>query len=198
MRIPGPVARLSGWGAIVGAIVWPVGLSLMAETARLAPLRGEMPTRGFAFAGLPVALAILLFAAAVATLELRATTAIRLSDLVGDLSIAMAAAVFLVAMVTDEEGLFGPGFVVLCVGSVIFGLAGLDGRRRPRWASALIGAGAGGLLACLVSIGTLGPAGLEGVAGAALVSILLYSAGWAWLGVHLALARPLATRAEDP
>ena len=140
----------------------------------------------------PLGISLLSFVAVIVVMELRAVPVLKLADLIGDLNVATAAAVFLLAGIVGEAGLLGPGFVVLFVGSVIFGVAGLDGRRRPRWGSALIGSGAGGLLACLFAVGLLGPTGLAGVTEVALLSVLLYSAGWAWLGVHLALARPLA------
>jgi len=190
--VPRRVSRLVGCGAVVGAILWPVALADMAATVGLAPRPAVVPLTAnpLPLPIGPLALAVLLFAAVVATLELRATTPVGLSDLVGDLSIATAAAVFLVAATLDAEGLLGPGFVVLCVGSVVFGLAGLDGKRRPPWGSALVAVGGGGLLASLIAIGSLGPGRLEGVTETALLSLLLYSAGWAWLGVHLALPRP--------
>lgn len=186
-------ARLVGCAAIVGAILWPVALADLAATAGLALVPASTPIavpRPLPI--VPLGISLLSFVAVILVLELRAVAVLKLADLIGDLNVATAAAVFLLAGIVGEAGLLGPGFVVLFVGSVIFGVAGLDGRRRPRWGSALIGSGAGGLLACLFAVGLLGPTGLAGVTEVALLSVLLYSAGWAWLGVHLALARPLA------
>ena len=42
--------------------------------------------------------------------------------------------------------------------------------------------------------GTLGPDAGAGLAQGAFVGVLTFSAGWAWLGLHLALGRPLAPR----
>ena len=193
MHVPDPVARLIGWGAIAGAILWPVALADLAATAGLAPAPASAPrAEPSPLPILPLGISLLLFVAVIAVMELRAAPVLKLVDLIGDLNVATAAAVFLLAGILGQAGLLGPGFVVLFVGSVIFGVAGLDGRRRPRWGSALIGSGAGGLLACMAVVGVLGPTGLAGVTEVGLLSVLLYSAGWAWLGVHLALARPLA------
>ena len=197
------LARLAGWGAIAGAILWPVALAVLADAVRLMQIEPVEPMPTVGSPGSLLAPPVFLFAAAVAALELRATTAIGLADLVGDLSIAVAGVVFLlpsllVSVVPLPDGLLGPGLLMLLVGSVIFGVAGLDGKRRPRWGSALIGSGAGGLLASIVAIGALGPDQLESVTATGLLSLLLYSAGWAWLGVHLALARPLTLAVRGP
>ena len=187
------LARLVGCGGIVGSILWPVALADLAATAGVAAAPASATlAESSPLPILPLGISLLLFVAVIVVMELRAVPVLRLADLIGDLNVATAAAVFLLAGSVGEAGLLGPGFVVLFVGSVIFGVAGLDGRRRPRWGSALIGSGAGGLLACMAVVGVLGPTGLAGVTEVALLSVLFYSSGWAWLGVHLALARQLA------
>jgi hypothetical protein len=138
-----------------------------------------------------MATALLLFSAAIAMLERQATREIALPDLVGDLTIGTATVLVAISAVLGSSGLLGPGFVLLFVGSVIFGATGFDGKRRPRWGSTLVGIGAGGLLACLFVAAAPGVGRPEDVAGIALLCLLLYSFGWAMLGFHLALARPL-------
>ena len=177
-----------GVGAIIGAVLWLLALGDLAATAiAVSPDRGV--TVGLSPI-VPLAIALLLFCAAIVTLERRATVDLRLADLIGDLSIGTATGLFAVAAVLDLPGLLGPGFVLLLVGSVIFGIAGLNGKRRPRWGSALVGIGAGGLLACFLLAAALGVGRLSEFAQTALLSLLLFATGWAWLGVHLALARP--------
>ena len=156
---PGPVIRLAGGGAVAGAILWPIALSGMATS--LVAEAGGSGSGASLNPILPLAIALLLFAAAVAALEYRATTDIGFVDLVGDLSIGMAAVVVTLAAVFGAYDLLGPGFAVLFAGSVIFGAAGLNGARRPRWGSALVATGAGGLLACFVVVAALGASRLE-------------------------------------
>lgn len=192
---PGPLARLIGAGAVAGAVLWPISLSgiassLVAEAGGGGATLSTNPI-------VPLALALLLFAAAVGALERAATTEIGFLDLVGDLSIGMAAAVVALAAILGSLGLLGPGLAVLFGGSVIFGAAGLNGRRRPRWGSALVGSGAGGLLLCFVVAASLGAGRLDDLAQTAFVSLLLYAVGWAWLGLHLALGRSLDAPAVD-
>jgi hypothetical protein len=186
---PGPLVRLAGAGAVAGAILWPIALSGMA-TSLVAEAGGSgSGVRLNPIA--PLAIALLLFAAAVAALEYRATTDIGFVDLVGDLSIGMAAAVITLAAAFGLYDLLGPGFAVLFAGSVLFGAAGLNGARRPRWGSALVATGAGGLLACFVVVAALGASRLAELAQTAMLSLLVYAIGWAWLGLHLALGRRL-------
>jgi hypothetical protein len=186
---PGPLVRLIGAGAVAGAVLWPISLSgiassLVAEAGGGGASAGSNPI-------VPLAIALLLFAAAVGALERAATTEIRFVDLVGGLSIGMAAVVVALAAILGSLGFLGPGLAVLFVGSIIFGAAGLNGKRRPRWGSALVGSGAGGLLACFVVAASLGASRLDDLAQTAFVSLLLYAVGWAWLGLHLSLGRSL-------
>lgn len=188
------VARLTGVGAIVGAILWPIALAGLAATAISAVNDDGAAVRIDSI--VPLAGALLLFSAALAMLERQATRELGLTDLVGDLTIGTATVLVLITPALGSYGLLGPAFVLLSVGSVIFGVAGFDGVRRPRWGSVLVGIGAGGLLACLFVAAAAGVGRLDDVAGTAVLCILLYSAGWAMLGFHLAMARPLV-RAPD-
>lgn len=192
---PGPPTplqgRIAGAGAILGAALWLLGLGSLAAAGL-----GDAGDGGRSASGLvlPIAIAALLFAIALIALETRATPEVRLVDLVGDLSVAVGALIFVAATVLGSFALLGPGLLLFHLGATIFGFAGFDGRRRPRWASALIGAGAASLLAYLLLGGTLGPDAGAGLAQGAFVGVLTFSAGWAWLGLHLALGRPLAPR----
>ena len=192
---PGPITRVVGVGAIVGAILWPIALGDVAARAVSVTQEGGGRLAGSSIA--PLAIALILFTAAIAALEQRATREMRFPDLVGDLTIATSAIVFVLAAVLGSYGLLGPGFVLLFVGSIIFGVAGFDGKRRPRWGSALVGIGAGGLLASLL-VAALGTDRVDGTAQTALLSLALYAIGWAWLGLHLALARPLVQPPGEP
>lgn len=192
----GPLARLVGGGAIVGAILWPIALSGIASS--LVTEAGDGASASRTNPIVPLAAAILLFAAAVAVLEQSATTDVRFVDLVGDLSIGTAAVVVSLAAALGSYDLLGPGLAVLFVGSVVFGAAGLNGRRRPRWGSALVASGAGGLLACFAVVAALGATRLGDLAQTAMLSLLLYAVGWAWLGAHLALDRQLDSPAVRP
>lgn len=188
----GPLTRLAGVGGVAGAILWPLALADLAARA-VSDVQGQAPI------GLdptvPIALAIVLFATITAALERRASTTVGFLDLVGDLSIGTAAAVAVVAAIFGASELMGPTFALLIVGSVLFGAAGLNGKRRPQWGSALVAAGAGGLLASYLVSAAVGVGQVAEVAPTVLLSLLLHAAGWAWLGLHLAVGwsrRPAA------
>lgn len=190
MASPGRLGRLAGAGAILGAIIWPFAIANVAATA----IPGSQPGAGPGVEGSigPLAISLLLFCGAIASLEVRATGQIGLWDLIGDLTIGTATIVLLLASVLGSSSLIGPGFVLLFVGSIIFGVTGYAGRRRPRLGSAMVGLGAAGLVVCLLLAGALGAERLDGVTQTALLSLVFYAVGWGWLGLHLALARPLA------
>jgi len=192
----GRMARLAGVGAILGAILWPIALADLGATAIGAVDGDGAAVRVRAL--IPLAGALLLFSAALATLEWRATRELGLADLVGDLTIGTATVLVAITTVLGSYDLLGPAFVLLFVGSVIFGVAGSDGKRRPRWGSVLVGIGAGGLLAGMLLAATAGVGSLEDLAGTAVLCILLYSAGWATLGLHLARARPIDPSPHAP
>jgi hypothetical protein len=187
----GRVARLAGVGAIIGAVVWPIALADLGATA-ISAAEDDGAALGIGTLG-PLAGALLLFSAALVTLERQATRELSLADLVGDLTIATATILVVSTLVLGSSVLLGPAFVLLFVGSVILGVTGSDGKRRPRWGSVLVGIGAGGLLACLLLAAMAGPGRLQDLAGTAVLCVLLYSVGWAMLGLHLVRARPLDT-----
>jgi len=189
------LTRLAGVGAVAGAILWPLALADLAA-------RAVSDARGQASGGLdptvPIALAMVLFALAAAALERRAQADFGFLDLLGDLSIGVAAAVAVVAAAFGASGLMGPAFALLVVGSVLFGVAGLNGQRRTRWGSAFIAAGAGGLLASYIVTAAVGVGRVADVAPTVLFSLLLHAAGWAWLGVHLAVGRSRGPTEASP
>ena len=61
-----------------------------------------------------------------------------------------------------------------------------------------MGIGGGGLLACLLAAAAFGIDRVDGIAQPALLSLALYAIGWGWLGLHLALARPLVPPSGEP
>lgn len=192
----GRVARLAGVGAIIGAVVWPIALADLGATA-ITAAEDDGAVLGIGTL-VPLGGALLLFCAALATLERQATREVGLADLVGDLTIGTATVLVVSTPVLGSAVLLGPAFVLLFVGSVIFGVTGSDGRRRPRWGSVLVGIGAGGLLACLLLAVTAGAGSLEDLAGTAVLCVVLYSVGWAILGLHLARPRPLDPSPRPP
>src|SRR2546425_1077377 len=179
--------RLAGIGAIAGAALWPVALLVLANAVLgCAPDATCTIDRGsIALAALgPVALVI-----GVVGLERRAPRTLSMADFVGDLSLGVAAALFLVSVLAGSLGFLGPGILLLLIGSVIFGVAGYQSGARPRMASALVAIGGGGTLLFLV-LGALGGGG-AGTETPSIFALLIFSLGWAWLGVDLLLARPL-------
>lgn len=192
---PGRLAWLAGAGAVAGAIIWPIAIANVAATA--IPTGGPGEASDVEGSMGPLAIAVLLFSAALGALECRATSEIGLWDLIGDLSIATAAVTLALAAALGSSDLIGPGFVLLFGGSIIVGATGFAGTRRPRWPSALVAIGAGALVACLFLAGALGPAARDGVTQTAFLSVLFYAVGWGWFGVHLVLARPLASHPDE-
>jgi hypothetical protein len=182
--------RAAGLAAVAGAILWPVGLVAFANASLSACLTGTDCLLSGSII-VPLALATALLAIGVSGLELRAPGEFELLDLVGDLSVATAAALFLVAALIGSFGLVGPGFLLILIGSVIFGARGWNGRRRSRWGSILVALGAGTEVVFLLLATTVGTATVGGFESAALMGLLIYSVGWAWLGFHLLLGRQL-------
>jgi hypothetical protein len=170
----------------VGAILWPFSLVLLgaaASTCTPTNCSGDRATLGIA------ALAPVLLAIGLIGLELRASREPGLADLVGDLSIGTAAALHVLAFVLGTVGFVGPGLLLMLIGSTIFGVGGYLFGGRPRMASALVGIGAGGHLFFLIG-GAIAADSLGGPTPA-LLSLLVFSLGWVWLGADLVLARPL-------
>lgn len=174
---------------IVGAALWLLGLGSLAA-AGLA--RGVDITASASALSQPIAVAGLLFTIGLIALELRATRDLRLIDLAGDLSIATGVGLFALAAVLGSFAPLGPGLLLFHIGAVLFGAAGFDGQRRPRWGSVLVGVGGASLLVYLVLGGLLGPDAQNGLGQGAFIGEILLVAGWAWLGLHLALGRSLA------
>jgi hypothetical protein len=187
-RPPGPLARLAGVGGIAGAVLWPISLTSIAA-AGVVPPGGDDLTARSSLVGPSVA--SILLATLILALEKRAVREPGLLDLVGALSIGTAAGLLMISTAVGSFLLLGPALMLFLGGSIVYGIAGFDGRRRPRWGSALVGIGAGGLLAFVVLAGILGPDALGGFEQTALLSLLLFGTGWGWFGLHLALGRPV-------
>ena len=79
-------------------------------------------------------------------LELRARHELGLGDLVGDLTVATSASLFVLAFVAGITGLVGPGLLLMLVGSLVFGIVGYLNGARQRIASAVVAIGAGSVL----------------------------------------------------
>jgi hypothetical protein len=190
---PGPLARLAGVGGIAGAVLWPISLTSIAAAGAVPPGGDDLAARS-SLVGPSVA--SILLATLILALEKRAVREPGLLDLVGALSIGTAAGLLTISAAVASFLLLGPALMLLLGGSIVYGIAGFDGRRRPRWGSALVGIGAGGLLAFVVLAGMLGPDALGGFEQTSLLSLLLFGVGWGWFGLHLALARPLVPPSE--
>ncbi|HVA87823.1 MAG TPA: hypothetical protein VNF73_16075 [Candidatus Saccharimonadales bacterium] len=186
-----PLMRAAGIAALAGAILWPVALAYVASGALSDCATASGCTIDRSLLG-PIGIAGLLIAIGVAGLELRATSTIGLFDLIGDLTLGTAGALLVLAAIAGSLGLLGPGLLLTLIGSVIFGAKGWDGQRRPRYGSLLIAMGAGTVIVFLLLASTVGTATVGGFETTALGGFLLFSLGWAWLGVSLALGRPLA------
>jgi hypothetical protein len=178
--------RLAGIAGILGALLWPVSILVIADTTQTCTQAAcEVSRTDLAI----IALAPFLFAVTVLALELRTARFFGLGDLIGDLTIGTAAGLFILATLAGTVGFIGPGLLLLLVGSVVFGLAGFRNGARQRLASAIVAIGAGSLLFLLLTGATAGfGAGLE---TPFLFGLLLFGVGWGWLGGHLLLARPL-------
>jgi hypothetical protein len=125
-------------------------------------------------------------------LELRPRAELGLADLIGDLTIGVAAVLFLVSALLGAPVFLGSAFLLLLLGGIIFGVEGFRHQARPRWPSILVAIGAGGILAFAILGGLIGPSAAGSLDQTVLLGILLFAAGWVWLGVDLLLGRPLA------
>ena len=184
---PSNTIRLAGISAILGAVLWPFSLILIgtaASTCSASGCSGDRESLGLA------ALAPMLLVVGIVGLELRARRELQLLDLIGDLSIGTSALLFGLAFILGTVGFVGPGLLLLLIGSVVFGFAGYRLGGRPRIPSILVAVGAGAFLFFLVG-GAISPDAAGGTTPS-IFSLLVYSAGWVWLGVDLLLARPLA------
>jgi hypothetical protein len=184
--LPTRNVRLAGIAGILGAVLWPVSILVIAATTQTCTPAACDVSRGDLAV---IALAPFLFGVTVLALELRTPRFFGLGDLIGDLTIGTSAGLFVLAVLAGTVGFLGPGLLLLLIGSVVFGLVGFRNGARQRLASAVVAIGAGTLLFLLLTGATAGfGAGLE---TPFLFGLLLYGIGWGWLGGHLLLARPL-------
>jgi hypothetical protein len=178
--------RLAGVAGLAGAVLWPVSLGIFAgaaATCTSAVCNVDRGSLGIA------ALSPILLGLTVLGLELRAPHTLGMGDLVGDITVATAGALFLLAFLAGAVGLVVPGLLLLLIGSTIFGIVGYMNGARQRLASAVVAIGAGSFLMFLFG-GALGGSG-AGLETPTLLALLLFGIGWGWLGGHLLLARPL-------
>jgi len=189
---PSRTARLAGIAGIVGGLMWPITFVELASLAATCTEAGCSSDRGaLAIAALsPVCLAV-----TVLGLELRARRIPGMGDLVGDLTVGTSAALFVLSFLIGSVGFVGPGLLLLLIGSAIFGAVGYRIGARQRMASAVVGIGAAGMLVLLL----LGPLAGFGTAleTPTILALALVALGWAWLGAHLLLARPLPILVRD-
>ena len=183
--------RAAGVAALAGAIVWPLGLLALAD-ASISSCVSATSCLPASSAVAPLALSTILITIGVAGLESRAPGEIGLPDLIGDLTIGTAAALLTATVAAGSLGLIGPAFLLLLIGSIIFGIRGWNGRRRSQFGSMLVGIGMATVIVFLVLASSVGTATIGGFESPALVGLLIYAVGWGWLGLHLVLGRPLA------
>jgi hypothetical protein len=183
---PSRNVRLAGIAGLVGAVMWPLTILVIAGATQGCTATACDVDRGSLFV---IGLAPVLFAITLIGLELRARRFLGLGDLIGDLTIGTAAALFVLAFVSGAIGFLGPGLLLLLIGSIVFGAVGYLNGSRARVGSAVIAIGAGALVFLLLAGAASGfGAGLE---TPWLFALLLYGIGWGWLGGSLLLARPL-------
>ena len=145
-----------------------------------------------------MAASVVLLCVGVAGLELRPRPPIGLLDLIGDLTIGVASLLFVIAWLFTAPVFLGSAVLLLMVGAIVFGLEGFRHGARPRWPSALVAIGSGSILALAVAGGVGGPEAAGGFDQTIVLGILLFAAGWIWLGVDLILGRPIPIRADRP
>jgi hypothetical protein len=184
--LPSRLVRLAGIAGLVGAVLWPLTILVIAGATQGCTAAACDVDRGSLFV---IALAPVLFAITLVGLELRARRFLGLADLIGDLTIGTAAALFVLAFVTGAIGFLGPGLLLLLIGSIIFGFVGYLNGARARLGSVVVGIGAGALVFLLLA-GAMSGLG-AGIETPWLFALLLYGIGWGWLGGSLLLARPL-------
>ena len=184
---PSRTIRLAGILGIAGALLWPVTLIALANALSGCSGTPCPVDRGSL---LLIALSPACLGLAVLGLELRVRRTPGLGDLIGDLTIGTAAILFTLSFVTGILGLVGPGLLLLLIGSLVFGIVGYLNGARHRLASAIVAIGAGSVLLFLV-IGAGAGTGGSGLETPSLLGLAMFSVGWAWLGGHLLLGRPL-------
>jgi hypothetical protein len=184
---PTNTLRLLGVLGILGAFLWPLSILVIADaTQACGPSACDVGRGDLTI----IALAPVFFALTVVGLELRAPRNAGMGDLIGDLTIGTAAALFVLTVLVGSIGFLGPGLLLLLIGSIVFGLVGYRSGARHRMASMIVALGAGALLFFLLA-GAVSGFG-SGLETAWIFSLVLYGIGWGWLGGHLLLARPLA------
>jgi hypothetical protein len=188
---PTRISRLLGLGALVGAILWPISIAVLAGAgSECGDATVCLMDRDILAV---LALAPIGFVLGLIGLERRAPRLLGMLDFVGDLSIGTAACLFVIALIAGSSGLVGPGILLLLIGSLIFGVVGYIRGPRPRMASALVAIGAAGIIVFTGLIAaTAGASGSgTGLESASILGLVLFSIGWGWLGLDLLLARPL-------
>ena len=193
---PEPRIRALGIAAIAGGILWPIGLLNFAIT--VGETCGPAGCEFSQASAVLIALSTVLMAIGMAGLELRPRPPLGLLDLIGDMTVAVSAGLFVLASALAAPVFLGSAFLLLLIGGIVFGIEGFRGAARPRMASALVAIGAGGMLAFAVLGGIGGQGGTGGLEQTVILAILLYSVGWVWLGVDLVLGRPVPIRHQGP
>ena len=193
---PEPRIRALGLGALIGGVLWP--FALVAVFVSIAETCGPAGCSFSAVSLLPIAASILLLVVGVVGLELRPRPPLGLLDLIGDLTLGVAAGLFVVAWLFAAPVFLGSAFLLLMVGGVVFGIEGFRHGARPRWPSVLVAIGAGAVLAFAVLGGVGGQGATGGFDQTIVLAILLFSTGWAWLGIDLLLGRPIAIQGDRP
>jgi hypothetical protein len=145
---------------------------------------------------LPMAASVVLLCVGLAGLELRPRPPIGLLDLIGDLTIVVASLLFVVAWLFTAPVFLGSAVLLLMVGGIVFGIEGFRHGARPRWPSALVGIGSGSILLLAIVGGVGGSDAAGGFEQTIVIGILLFAAGWVWLGVDLLLGRPIPIRVD--
>jgi hypothetical protein len=193
---PGGRARLLALGAILGGALWP--LALFDYSISIGETCGPAGCSLAEANALTLAASVVLIALGVAGLELRPRAQLGLVDLIGDLTIGVAAALFTVSALLRAPVFLGSAFLLLLLGGVIWGVEGFRHQARPRWPSILVAIGSGGVLAFAILGGLVGPAAAGSLDQTVVLGILLFAAGWVWLGVDLLLGRPLPIQPSAP
>lgn len=140
----------------------------------------------------------MLIALGVVGLELRPRAPLGLFDLIGDLTVGVAALLFLLSSLLHAAIFLGSAFLLLMIGGIVFGVEGFRHGARPRWPSVLVAIGSGAVLVFSVVGGLGGQGATGGYEPSVLIGILFFAVGWAWLGLDLVLGRPVTITGDQP